>query len=209
MCRFIANELSEEFRILTAENGKIALELLQEQTVQIILSDIMMPVMDGYELCNEVKNNIHFSHIPIILLTAQHNLQSRLKGLNQGADAYIEKPFSLELLISQIKNLLKNRDLLKSTYVEKPLVQSASLALSKIDELFLEKLNLFIDENIANENLNVDMIAEEMNMSTSSLYRKVKGISGVSPVEFIRITRLKKQFSSCKKGNSASMKLLL
>ncbi len=200
MCRFIANELMNHFRILMAENGKQALEVLQSETADLILSDIMMPVMDGYEFCNEVKNNIHFSHIPVILLTAQHNLQSRLKGLNQGADAYIEKPFSLELLITQINNLLKNRDLLKTRYVEKPQVASSSLAVSKMDELFLQKINDFIHANLSNENLSVEMIAEEMNMSTSSLYRKVKGISGLSPVEFIRLTRLKKAVQWMKEG---------
>lgn len=215
MLHFIAGELAEHFRVMSAANGKEALAILQEHPVEVIISDIMMPVMDGYDLCNEVKNDVNFSHIPIILLTAQHSLQARLKGLNNGADAYIEKPFSLELLVTQVSNLLKNRELLKTSYVEKPNIESSSLALSKMDTLFLERLNEFIEENIANEQLNVDMIAAEMGMSTSSLYRKVKGISGLSPVEFMRITRLKKSDPVDERGriphqrNSVHGRLLL
>lgn len=193
MREFIARELSETYTVLEADNGQTALDLLgRRAAVHLIISDVMMPVMDGFEFCNRVKNDINFSHIPFIILTAQHNLQSRLEGLNNGADAYIEKPFSIELLQAQINNLLKSREVLNRSYLEKPLTPAASLAVSKVDDLFLERFNAFLDENLTNESLNVEMLATAMNMSTSSLYRKVKGISGVSPVDFIRISRLKK-----------------
>lgn len=200
MRRFIANELSATYQVLEAEHGKIALNILSNYAVKVIVSDVMMPVMDGFELCNEVKNNINYSHIPFILLTAQHNLQSHLKGLNNGADAYIEKPFSMELLISQINNLVKSRELLNRIYLEKPLSATVSLAVSKIDELFLEKFNTYLEENLTNDALNIDLIAEEMHMSTSGLYRKVKGLSGLSPVDFIRIVRLKKAVHLMQEG---------
>ena len=192
MRQFIAKELSETYRVLEAANGKEAVGLLKENTVNLIISDVMMPVMDGFELCNVVKNDVNFSHIPFILLTAQHNLQSRLKGLNNGADAYMEKPFSIELLTAQVLNLLKSREMLTKTYRETPSVPAATLAVSTVDDLFLRKFNTYLEENISNEALSVEMLASEMGMSTSSLYRKVKGLSGLTPVEFIRITRLKK-----------------
>lgn len=202
MRQFIARELSETYFVLEADNGKTAVKLLNENTVNLIISDVMMPVMDGFELCNVVKNDVNFSHIPFLLLTAQHNLQSRLRGLNNGADAYMEKPFSIELLSAQIQNLLKSRELLNKSYQEKPLTPAATLAVSQVDTVFLTKLNSFIDENITDELLNVEFLAEKMGMSTSSLYRKVKGLSGLSPVDFIKIARLKKAVELMQKGES-------
>ena len=192
MRRFLSEELSSGYEILEAENGKEALAILEKKHVDLILSDIMMPIMDGFELCNVVKNNVQYSHLPFILLTAQHNQQSRLTGLNEGADAYMEKPFSLEHLSAQIENLLKNRAIIRRSFLEKPQTPTSSLAVSPVDNQFLQKLNAYIEKNLANENLSVEMLAGEMNMSNSSLYRKVKGISDLSPVDFIRMARLKK-----------------
>jgi len=200
MLRFIAEELNTTYDILEAENGKEALSILSRNNVNLIISDIMMPVMDGFEFCNNVKNDINFSHIPFILLTAQYNLQSRLTGLNQGADAYMEKPFSIEHLSAQISSLLKNREILRKSYLEKPFISSTSLASSTVDNLFLQKLNTYIEDNLTNEHLSVDMIASEMNMSNSSLYRKVKGLSDLSPVDFIRMARLKKAIQLMQSG---------
>lgn len=202
MRRFIAGELSSEYRIWEAGNGQEALKVLEEIPVRLIVSDLMMPVMDGFELCNRLKNDVNYSHIPFILLTAQDTLQARLEGLNQGADAYMEKPFSIDLLFAQIRNLLKNRELLTRTYREKPTAPVASLALSPLDDLFLKKLNDFLDEQIGNEALTVEMLAAAMQMSASSLYRKVKGLSGVSPVDFIKIARLKKAVGLMQAGET-------
>ncbi|MDR2956541.1 MAG: response regulator [Prevotella sp.] len=200
MRKYIAEELSGICYILEAENGEKALSILENNQVNMIISDVMMPVMDGYELCNKVKNDVRFSHIPFILLTAQHNLQSRLEGLNQGADAYMEKPFSLEHLIAQINSLLRNRELIHKAYQERPAISVSSLALSPMDDIFLQKLNIYIEDNITNEDLNVEMIANEMGMSNSSLYRKLKGLSGLSPVDFIKSIRLRKAVDLMYKG---------
>ena len=202
MRHFIARELAEMYQVVEAENGKVALDLVRKNTVNLIISDVMMPIMDGFELCNEVKNDVDVSHIPFILLTAQHNLQSRLKGLNTGADAYMEKPFSIELLTAQVGNLLKSRELLNKTYLEKPLASVASLAVSQMDDIFLRKLNDYLEENLSNEALSVEMLADTMGMSTSSLYRKVKGLSGLSPNDFIRIARLKKAILLMQNGEN-------
>lgn len=200
MREFIVRELSAVYTVMEAENGQIAIDLLKKNTVNLIISDVMMPVMDGFELCNQVKNDINFSHIPFLLLTAQHNLQSRLKGLNTGADAYMEKPFSTELLSAQADNLLKSRERLLRTFSDKPQTPAATLSVSPIDDIFLSKLDAFIDEHITDQTLNVEMIAQEMGMSTSSLYRKVKGLSGLTPVDFIKVARLKKAVSLMQKG---------
>lgn len=200
MRRFIAQELSDTYQVLEAGNGKEAMEILADNTVSLIISDVMMPLMDGFELCNQVKNKVDYSHIPFLLLTAQHNLQSRLEGLNRGADAYMEKPFSIDLLLAQIKNLLKSREMLSKAYQEKPLIPTASLSVSPVDDIFLKKLSTYLDDNLTNESLSVEILAAEMNMSTSSLYRKVKGLSGVTPNDFIRITRLKKAVQLMQNG---------
>lgn len=200
MRRFIAGELSGKYQVLEADNGDTALKQLNNNAVNLIISDVMMPVMDGFELCNKVKNDVSFSHIPFLLLTAQHNLQSRLKGLNTGADAYMEKPFSIELLLAQVDNLLKSRELLVKTYSEKPSTPVSTLSVSPVDDIFLNKLNAFLEEQMSNEALNVEMLAQEMGMSTSSLYRKVKGLSGLSPVDFIKVARLKKAVQLMQEG---------
>lgn len=199
---FLKKEFSSAYQVFEAEDGKEALEILENNPVDIIISDVMMPNMDGFELCNIVKNKVDFSHIPFILLTAQHNLQSHLKGLNQGADAYMEKPFSVDLLTAQVRNLLKNRELLNKAYKEKPLTEIGTLSTSPADDIFLKKLTECIDRNITNVNLGVDLIAAELGMSNSSLYRKVKGISGVPPVEFIKIARLKKAVQLMQAGET-------
>lgn len=201
MRRFIARELAGQYQVVEAANGKAALALIrQHPVVNLIVSDVMMPLMDGFELCNEVKNDVSISHIPFILLTAQHNLQSRLKGLNTGADAYMEKPFSIELLHAQVNNLLRSREQLGKAYLEKPQTPIRTLAVSAADNLFLDKLNTYMETHLGQPALSVESLAEAMHMSTSNLYRKIKGLSGLSPNDFIRIARLKKAISLMQRG---------
>jgi len=202
MRQFIVDDLKDNYHVLEAEDGEKALNVLDNNSVNLIISDVMMPVMDGFELCNKVKNNVFYSHIPFIILTAQHNLQSRLEGLNKGADAYMEKPFSLELLQAQVTNLLKSREMLSKAYLEKPLMPTQTLAVSPLDDLFLTKFNVYLDKHLTSDTMSVEILAAEMGMSTSSLYRKVKGLSGVSPNDFIRISRLKKAVQLMQAGES-------
>ncbi|MDR2774778.1 MAG: response regulator [Tannerella sp.] len=200
MRKFILDEIKINYKTLEAGNGKEALDLLNENMVHLIISDIMMPMMDGFELCNTVKNDVRFSHIPFIILTAQHNMQSHLIGLNKGADAYMEKPFSLEHLHAQIENLLKSRSALHKSYLEKPLIPIQSLVVTPVDDIFINELNVYIEAHLTNKNISTEMLAGVMNMSSSSLYRKVKGISGLSPVDFIRMVRLKKAVEIMRSG---------
>ncbi|TXJ27492.1 MAG: response regulator transcription factor [Chitinophagaceae bacterium] len=189
---FISEDLGEKYTVLKAFNGREALDLLQHEPVQLVISDIMMPVMDGYELCRNIKSNFEYSHIPVILLTAKNTLQSKIEGLEMGADAYIEKPFSPEHLQVQIANLLSNRNKIREFFASSPLVHINTMAYSKADEQFLEELNQAIYQNIENMELSVDQLADFMNMSRATLYRKIKAISNLTPNELINITRLKK-----------------
>ncbi|WP_207531854.1 hybrid sensor histidine kinase/response regulator transcription factor [Desertivirga arenae] len=189
---FIEQKLSSQYFVLRANNGHEATQILKENAVQLIVSDVMMPVMDGLELCKYVKNNVEFNHIPIILLTAKSTVQAKIEGLETGAEAYIEKPFSPQHLLTQISSLLANREKIKNHFASSPLVHIKAMAYNKTDEQFLEKLNEAIHKNLANPLFDVDVLAECMNMSRPTLYRKIKVISNLSPRDLILITRLKK-----------------
>lgn len=121
MLAFVFRQLSSLYHVLIAENGVEALDVLEQKSVDLIISDIMMPLMDGVELCKHLKQNLDYSHIPVILLTAKTNLESRIEGLEEGADAYIEKPFSMEYLRANVANLLSNRERLRRHFIEFPL----------------------------------------------------------------------------------------
>jgi len=192
MLDFLSEDLEQDYDILTAQNGEDALTQLHDKSVQLVISDVMMPVMNGFALCREIKSNISSSHIPVILLTAKNTLQSRIEGLELGADAYIEKPFSHEHLKVQISNLLANRNKIKEYYANSPLVHIKTMAYSRADEQFLENLNEAIYRNIEDVALDVEKLAKEMNMSRPTLYRKIKGLSNLTPNELINIARLKK-----------------
>ena len=192
MLEFMSERLLEVFTVETAKNGQEALEVLRSRRIDLVISDIMMPVMDGFTLLKKIKTNLEFSHIPIILLTAKNTLQSRMEGLELGADAYIDKPFSMDLLLTQVTNLLNNRSNMRAYYFNSPIANIKSMAYTKADEKFLKKLNDIIDSHINDVNLDVDMIADLMNLSRPTLYRKINGLSNVTPNELIKISRLKK-----------------
>lgn len=189
---FISGELSSEYTVVKTCNGEKALNILKEECIQLIVSDVMMAGMDGFELCKQIKSNLEYSHIPFILLTAKNTLQAKIEGLECGADAYIEKPFSPEHLQVQINNLLTNRNKIKEHFSSSPLAHIKSIAYSKADEHFLEKLHQVIYGNIADAELNVEHLAAIMNMSRPTLYRKIKALSNLTPNELINIARLKK-----------------
>ncbi|MBC7935477.1 MAG: response regulator [Rhizobacter sp.] len=189
---FLERVLKNKYAILKAAEGKEALALLETEAVQLIVSDVMMPVMDGFELCKIIKSTVEYSHIPVILLTAKNTLQSKVQGLELGADAYIEKPFSKEHLLAQIASLLANRNNIREFYASSPLIHIKSMAHTKADEHFLETLNDAICKNMEDADMDVEKLATIMNMSRITLYRKIKAISVLTPLEVINITRLKK-----------------
>ncbi len=189
---FLAEELGAQYTVLKATDGHEALSILGKEAVHLVISDVMMPGLDGFELCRLIKTNFEFSHIPVILLTAKNTLQSKIEGLKLGADAYIEKPFSPEHLQVQIANLLTNRHKIREYFANSPLVHIKSMAYSNADEQFLETLNETIRLHLEDTELDVEKLARIMNMSRPTLYRKIKAISNLTPNELINITRLKK-----------------
>ncbi len=190
--QFVLEELSPQYTVLAANNGKQALEILETHNISLVVSDLMMPVMDGTELCKSIKQNIKFCHIPIVVLTAKVSLQAHIDVLESKADAYIEKPFSTEHLLAQIFNLLANRELIRSTFIRSPHAHLVSVASNTMDEEFICKMNEYVMNNLADSHLSVETLAEHMNMSTSTLYRKVKAITSLPANDFIRLCRLKK-----------------
>jgi two-component system cell cycle response regulator len=197
---FLTMELQDKYKLLTAFNGYEALQLLNNEPAQLIISDIMMPIIDGFELCSQIKSNLNFSHIPIILLTAKDTLQSKIMGLELGADAYIEKPFSPEHLEVQIASLLKNRNNIKAYFASSPMVHINTMAYTTADEKFLERLNAVINNNLTNADLDVEHLSNLMNISRPTLYRKIKAISDLTPNELINIARLKKATEMLNEG---------
>lgn len=201
MLFMLSDTLKNSYHILCAKNGKEGLTLLRESAVHLVISDVMMPEMNGFEFCEKIKSNYEFSHIPIILLTAKNTLQSKIEGLHVGADVYVEKPFSMEFLEAQIKSLLLNRDRLKSYFIKSPTAQITSMASSPTDKSFLETLERHIHENMADSHLDVPLLAKSMNMSRTSLYRKISSLSDLSPAEIINLARLKKAIEILSSGS--------
>jgi DNA-binding response OmpR family regulator len=189
---YIGQELKQKYNVFSGLNGQEAISILENENINIVVSDIMMPIMDGIDLCKRIKSDFQHSHIPIILITAKNSLQSKIEGLEVGADAYIEKPFSLDHLQAQITNLLSNRNIIKEYFSRSPLTHLKGIACSKADKEFLEKLNDVIYEHITDSELDVDRLSSIMNMSKPTLYRKIKGLSDLSPNELINLSRLKK-----------------
>lgn len=192
LLQFEEKFLSPHYHVITAQNGVKALELLRETTVNLIVSDVMMPEIDGLELTERVKSDVEFSHIPVILLTAKVNVEARVHGFETGADAYIDKPFSLEVLMAQIASLLESREKLRETFLQNPFTGAVNIVQSKSDEEFLRKLHVIVQENIENSDFIVEDIAEQFNMSRASFYRKIKGFLNLTPNEYIKVERLKK-----------------
>lgn len=191
---YIAGALTASYDVIVAENGEQGLKAAQTSIPDIIVSDVMMPIMDGMELCREIKSNMETSHIPVILLTAKDTLQDKAQGYNAGADSYITKPFSASLLRSRVSNLLEAKAQIASLFYSNNALKRSMIkdSLNKIDNEFIEKMIRIIEENLMNEKIDVTAIAQELSMSYSSLYRKVKALTGVSTGGFIRKIRMRK-----------------
>lgn len=194
---YLKELFEKDYNVITAEDGKAGLEITRKKLPDLVVSDVMMPEMDGLEFCQEVKSDMTTSHIPIILLTAKASTQHELEGLQTGADDYVRKPFDSRVIQSRVETLLNNRKNVQSYFANKirfepniqPPEENKSLSL---EEDFIEKAIKFIEENIDNDKLNVEFLSDEFCMSQSTLYRKIKSLTGLSSVSFIRSIRLKK-----------------
>lgn len=189
---FLSKILSEEYFVISASSGEEALLILEKNNIDLIISDVMMEEMDGFELCGKIKTDINISHVPVILLTAKTDTESKIKGLESGADAYIEKPFSPFHLKAQLRNLLKKREKQQKAYASTPLSDLHSAVHNKLDEEFMNKCTDIILNNIEDSEFSVSTLAQELGMSRTSVFTKIKGIIGMTPNDFIKITRLKK-----------------
>ena len=223
MLAFVVRQLSKEYTVLTATNGAEALQVLDGNYVNLVVSDVVMPVMDGlemirqikennnichipiidgFELCKTIKSDLNYSHIPVILLTAKTNIQSKIEGMELGADAYLEKPFSVEYLQACASSLIQNREKLRKAFAQSPFVAANTMALTKADEDFIKKLNEVIQVNYSNPEFSMDDMADSLNMSRSNFYRKIKGVLDLSPNEYLRLERLKRAAQLLKEGEN-------
>ncbi|GAA0886774.1 hypothetical protein GCM10009120_53730 [Sphingobacterium siyangense subsp. cladoniae] len=192
LLEFIADDLNEDYQITTSSNGREAIELLASEYFDLIVSDVMMPEMDGFELCQKIKEDIAYAHIPVILLTAKNSIESKIQGLEFGADAYIEKPFSPAFLRAQIASLLKNRLKVKEFFIKNPMSQIQQIGQNQSEQEFLLKIEEIIMQHLDDPQFNVDRMADILCMSRPTLYRKINVVSSLSPNELINLTRLRK-----------------
>ena len=200
MREFLADQVSMSFSIETACNGKEAFEKLKQCNIDLIVTDVMMPVMNGYELCKAVKADIDLSHIPVVFITAKNDLDSKIKSLQLGAVAYIVKPFSVKYFRHLIRSLLDNRRREREVFSKKPFFNVDNMHVNKADEEFINKVMKIIEDNIGEDNFSVESMADIFCMSHSSLLRKIKTVFNLSPVELIRLVKLKKAAELIQEG---------
>jgi signal transduction histidine kinase/ligand-binding sensor domain-containing protein/DNA-binding response OmpR family regulator len=192
MRHYIKGALEPLYSVVEAADGREGIEKAQEIIPDLIISDIMMPVKDGYELCRTLKEDIKTSHIPVILLTAKASEESIVQGLETGADDYVTKPFSTQILLARIKNLIDLRRQLQMNINREMALQPVKTSVSKIDQEFLNQLHTIINKNLADEDFNVEQLAKKLYMDRSTLYRKILALTGEAPTDFIRSCRLKR-----------------
>lgn len=197
ICDYIVESFSDDFEVRTAANGEQGLEQALGCIPDIIVSDIMMPVMNGIVMCRKLKEDLRTSHIPIILLTAKDSLQDKEEGYQVGADSYLTKPFSATLLHSRIHNLLESRKLLAERFNTNSILidkrAAVTESMNKLDNEFLEKINKLIEDRLSSEKIDIGYLSDAMCMSNSTLYRKMKALTGLSTNEYIR--KIKMQYA--------------
>lgn len=189
---FIKNIFVTKYKVFEVENGEKAINIAKENPIDIIISDVMMPVMDGFELCKRIKTDVSTSHIPIILLTAKTSDIHRKEGYILGADAYITKPFDTNVLELRVDNILNSRKNLVSKFKKEIILEPKELSVTTADEKFLKKAIEIVESNISNIDFNVNLFTNQMHMSRSVLFRKIKALTGQSISTFIRTIRLKR-----------------
>ncbi|TRZ70832.1 MAG: hybrid sensor histidine kinase/response regulator [Bacteroidetes bacterium] len=189
---FIREYFENNYQICEASNGTEGLEMAFRNNPDIIITDIIMPLMDGVEMCQKIKKDIRTSHIPIIILTARSSVENKIQGLETGADAYLEKPFSVDLLEIQVSNLLENRKILRNKFSKELVIQPADIAITSVDAIFIEKAMNIVDKHITDPDFGSDEFCKEIGMSRSQLHRKLKALTSQPASEFIRTMRLKR-----------------
>ena len=189
---FMCDSLASEYMVETAEDGAKAWKLIPELQPDIIVSDVMMPEMDGNELCRLVKTDIRTSHIPLILLTARSAKEQKMEGLESGADDYITKPFDFDILHLRIKKLLQLRQKRQEHFNPQMEIAPSEITITSLDEKLIKKAVRYVEDNISRSELSVEELSRELSMSRVHLYKKMLSITGKTPIEFIRVIRLKR-----------------
>jgi DNA-binding response OmpR family regulator len=190
--KYIREPLEPLYTVVEAGDGKEGIEKAKEMIPDLIVSDIMMPGVDGYELCRELKKDVRTSHIPTILLTAKASEESIIQGLETGADDYITKPFNTKILMTRIKNLIDLRRQLQEKIQKQMLLQPAEILVSSVDQEFIQEMQGVIEKNLSDPGFHVGELSKKLYMNRATLYRKIMALTGETPTEFIRSYRLKR-----------------
>jgi DNA-binding response OmpR family regulator len=199
---YLKNLLSPDYRVVTAPNGKQGLETALTIIPDLVITDVMMPQMDGFDVCRQLKNDVHTSHMPVILLTALDEPEKQIGGLKTGADAYITKPFDENVLVAQIENLIRSRSKLREVFSVSDTEWSSGMELLHSDRMLIDKATAIVELNLNDKTFVIDHLAAKLGISTSSIYRKLKVLTNQSPTEFVRYIRLKKAIRLMNEGNT-------
>lgn len=202
LLNYLKLELSGQYKILTANNGKKGLELAQKAMPDIIITDVIMPEMNGFDLCVNIKNDIRISHIPILMLTTKTMIDDWIEGIESGADTYMSKPFNIRVLKSRLTQLIKNRQLLFNKYFSAISDASSKQNTTSLDKEFIQKVLNYINENLNDPELSVELLASELNLSRSQFYRKIKTLTGQTANGFLRTIRLQRAKIMIEQGNT-------
>lgn len=201
---FLQNEFSEEYRVVVASNGKEGLEKAHATLPDLVITDVMMPEMSGTELCRLLKKDLHTSHIPVILLTAKTSDKAQIEGFEAGADAYISKPFNMDILSLRIQHLIEQQDKRKQLFKHAVIINPEVLTSTNADKGLIQDALKHIEKNIDNASYSVEQLSKDLCMDRTGLYRKLSAIVGQTPSEFIRSVRLKKAAQLLLQGLSVS-----
>ena len=197
---YIKAGLESTFNIIIARNGKEALEIIGKETVDIVITDVIMPVMDGIQLCRQIKHDISTSHIPVIMLSAKTDVEEQLEAFHTGADDYIGKPFSMAVLLSKIQNMQKTRLRMLERYSRSVEVEPEKITFNRADEELLKQAIDIVEKNLDNSEFSIQEFADGMGMSRSNLHMKLKAITGESALEFIRKIRFREACRMLREG---------
>ena len=197
---YLRDELKKDYKVLLAENGQIGFEIALQKLPDLILTDVIMPVMNGLDLCKKIKLNLKTSHIPLLMLSAKALVEDKLEGIDSGADLYLSKPFDMDILRSSLAQLITSRQIMFNKFYN-GITKNAKAKTTTLDNEFIQKALSYINENISETELSVEVLASEVFLSRSQLYRKIKTLTGVSVNEFIRNVRLEKAKELIEFGN--------
>ncbi|HET9571045.1 MAG TPA: two-component regulator propeller domain-containing protein [Bacteroidales bacterium] len=192
LCEFIYDSLSSEYTVIVANDGQEALSLLAHHDVNLVVSDVMMPVLDGNELCKSIKSNINWSHIPVILLAARTTEENQIESFELGADDYITKPFNLDILKLRILRIIEWNQKSHHAFSNKLVVEPSEITITSLDEKLIEKAIQIVESHISNSEFSVEMLCDILGFSRGHLYKKLMAITGKGPAEFIKVVRLKR-----------------